>query len=80
MTGPSEPLTTNAIEDHDPVFTPDGQSIIWSQGEGNARELKRIDLGSREVVTLTSDDVQRPRPGGLARRDQARVRRHPRRR
>ncbi|MCI0346131.1 MAG: hypothetical protein L0221_11920, partial [Chloroflexi bacterium] len=24
VTGPSEPLTQNAIEDHDPVFTPDG--------------------------------------------------------
>jgi len=52
----STPLTSNAIEDHDPVFTPDGKSVIWVQGSGDKRELKRIDLVSGDVTDLTSDE------------------------
>jgi hypothetical protein len=54
--GDSEPLTANAIVDHDPVFTPDGKSIIWVEGEGDERELKLIDLESRDVTQLTNDE------------------------
>lgn len=55
-TGSSEPLTTNDVEDHDPVFTPDGLSVIWVQGKDNGRELKMINLESRDVKDLTSDE------------------------
>lgn len=52
----SEQLTANDVEDHDPVFTPDGTSIVWVQGSGEGRELKMMDLESRDVTDLTSDE------------------------
>lgn len=48
-------LTDNDVMDHDPVFTPDGKSIVWVQGEGDRRELKMIDIASKTVTDLTSD-------------------------
>jgi hypothetical protein len=51
--GPSQPLTANKIQDHDAVFTLDDR-VIWSQGEGDGRRLKIIDVGSRAVSNLTS--------------------------
>jgi WD40-like Beta Propeller Repeat len=53
--GASQPLTNNDFLDHDPVFTPDGKSIVWVQGEGDERELKMIDIASKEVTDLTND-------------------------
>jgi Tol biopolymer transport system component len=53
---PSEPLTSNRIEDHDPVFADDGNAIIWVQGRGDRRELLLMDLESRRVTDLTSDE------------------------
>ncbi len=55
--GPSEPLTANKTDDHDPVFTFDDQSIVWAQGEGDNLDLKLIDLGSRDITNLTDDGV-----------------------
>lgn len=54
--GQSVPLTNNDLVDHDPVFTPDGKSIVWVQGEGDGRELKMIDIASGEVTDLTNDE------------------------
>jgi hypothetical protein len=51
----SRPLTDNTVTDHDPVFTPDGKSIIWVQGDGDQRELMQIDLATNEVKKLTND-------------------------
>ncbi len=53
--GTSVPLTANALTDHDPVYTPDGLSVIWVQGDLNTRDLKMINLKSREVTDLTKD-------------------------
>ena len=51
----STPLTNNDLVDHDPVFTPDGKSIVWVQGEGDQRELKMIEISSGTVTDLTTD-------------------------
>jgi Tol biopolymer transport system component len=56
VSGTSEPLTENDLVDHDPVFLPDDSAIIFVQGEGNSRELKRLDLASKEITDLTSDE------------------------
>jgi Tol biopolymer transport system component len=53
--GSSRALTVNDIPDHDPVFTPDGKSIVWVQGEGDERELKMINIDSLDVTDLTTD-------------------------
>lgn len=51
----STPLTKNDVDDHDPVFTPDGKSIVWVQGAGDARELKMINIESLDITDLTTD-------------------------
>ncbi|MEO8272887.1 MAG: zinc ribbon domain-containing protein [Chloroflexota bacterium] len=51
----SRPLTDNDVMDHDPVFTPDGKSIVFVRGEGDERELKMINIESGDVTDLTTD-------------------------
>lgn len=51
----SQPLTKNDVDDHDPVFTPDGKSIVFVEGDGDGRELKLIDIASKEITDLTTD-------------------------
>lgn len=53
----SQPLTDNDLIDHDPVFTPDGRSIIFVQGAGDSRELVKLEIESGEVTALTNDAV-----------------------
>ena len=48
-------LTANTVTDHDPVFTRDGKSVIWVQGDGDDRELWIIDIDSRVERRLTVD-------------------------
>jgi Tol biopolymer transport system component len=53
------PLTDIAVQDHDPVWSPDGSRIAWVSGADNARELMIIDLVGGDVVkveSLTNDD------------------------
>ena len=52
----SEQITANSVEDHDPVFTPDGESIVWVQGAGDSRELKMMNLATGDETDLTSDE------------------------
>ena len=52
----SRPLTDNDILDNDPVFTPDGLSIVWVEGDGDDRELRLIDIESGDVTELTNDE------------------------
>jgi Tol biopolymer transport system component len=54
--GTSERLTNNEVEDHDPVFTPDGEAIIWVEGTANERELMRMELATGNVDSLTDDE------------------------
>lgn len=51
----STPLTVNDVVDHDPVFTPDGKSIVYVEGDGDGRELKMIKVDSKDVTDLTND-------------------------
>jgi hypothetical protein len=51
----SRPLTDNDVTDHDPVFTPDGKSIIFVQGSDDGRELMKLDIGTGEITALTND-------------------------
>lgn len=51
----SRALTDNDVMDHDPVFTPDGKSIIFVQGEGDGRELMKVDIATGEITNLTND-------------------------
>ena len=51
----SVPLTDNDVMDHDPVFTPDDKSIVYVQGEGDDRQLKMIDIASKNITDLTND-------------------------
>ena len=51
----SRPLTVNDVVDHDPVFTPDGKSIVFIQGAGDGRELKMINIATGDIKALTSD-------------------------
>jgi len=53
--GTSVPLTANAVTDHDPVYTPDGLSVIWVMGDKDLRDLRMINLKSRKVTDLTKD-------------------------
>lgn len=53
--GASTPITQNDVMDHDPVFTPDGKFIVWVQGEGDDRELKMVNRGTKEITDLTTD-------------------------
>lgn len=53
----SQPLTQNGVPDQDPVFTMDGNSVVWVQGTGAGRELELL---SRDRVTarqLTDNNV-----------------------
>ena len=51
----SRPLTLNDVIDHDPVFMPDDESIIYVEGEGDGRELKMIEIESGDITDLTTD-------------------------
>lgn len=52
----SQPLTTNDIQDHDPVWVPPaGTFIIWVAGREDERDLMMIDVQSRTVTALTDD-------------------------
>ena len=53
--GSSRPLTLNDVLDHDPVFTPDGRSIVWIEGAGDDGELRLIDIESGDATDLTTD-------------------------
>jgi Tol biopolymer transport system component len=53
--GSSRPLTLNDVLDHDPVFTPDGRSIVFIQGSGDEGELKLVDIESGDITDLTND-------------------------
>ena len=54
-TGDSTTLTNNDAVDTQPVFTPDGKSIIFVEGEGDQAELMLLDIASKAVSNLTTD-------------------------
>lgn len=51
----SRALTVNDVVDHDPVFTPDGKSIVFVQGAGDGRELKMVNIDTGDIKALTND-------------------------
>jgi Tol biopolymer transport system component len=51
----SKPLTDNDVMDHDPVFSKDGKSVIYVQGEGDERNLEQVTIASLDIKDLTSD-------------------------
>ena len=53
--GSSSPLTVNDAVDTQPVFTPDGKSIVFVEGEGDQAELKMVDIASKAITDLTTD-------------------------
>jgi hypothetical protein len=54
----SQPLTNNDVVDTQPVFTPDGKSIVFVEGDGNAAELMIFDVASKTVKNLTTDSFE----------------------
>jgi hypothetical protein len=56
--GNSSPLTSNDVPDTQPVFTPDGKSIVYVEGDGNSAELKMIDIASKTITPLTTDQFE----------------------
>jgi Tol biopolymer transport system component len=50
------PLTDNQVQDHDPVWSPDGTRIAWVLGAGDQRELMTMDRDGENVERLTNDD------------------------
>ena len=56
--GNSQALTVNDVPDTQPVFTPDGKSIVFVEGSGNSAELKLIDIASKTVTDLTTDQFE----------------------
>lgn len=54
----SQPLTSNDVPDTQPVFTPDGKSIVFVEGDGNAAELMILDVASKTVKNLTTDQFE----------------------
>lgn len=54
----SEPVTTNDVPDTQPVFTPDGKSIVFVEGDGNAAEIMILDLATKAVKNLTTDQFE----------------------
>lgn len=54
----SQPLTNNDVVDTQPVFTPDGKSIVFVEGDGNAAELMILDVASKTVKNLTTDSFE----------------------
>lgn len=50
------PLTDNQVQDHDPVWSPDGSRIAWVFGAGDGRELMIMDRDGGNVVRLTNDE------------------------
>ncbi|MEA2673126.1 MAG: TolB protein [Chloroflexota bacterium] len=54
----SQPLTTNDVPDTQPVFTPDGKSILFVEGDGNAAELMILDVASKTAKNLTTDQFE----------------------
>lgn len=51
----STQLTSNSFLDHDPVFTPDGQHIVWVAGTGTGRELWTMDIDGLNKTRLTKN-------------------------
>jgi Tol biopolymer transport system component len=54
----SQPLTNNDVPDTQPVFTPDGKSIVYVEGDGNAAELMILDIASKTSKNLTTDKFE----------------------
>src|SRR5439155_17263834 len=54
----SQPLTTNAVPDTQPVFTPNGKSVVFVEGTGDSAELMIVDIASKVVTPLTSDKFE----------------------
>jgi TolB protein len=50
------PLTDNQVQDHDPVWSPDGSRIAWVFGADNGRELMIMDRDGEKKERLTNDD------------------------
>jgi Tol biopolymer transport system component len=54
----SQPLTNNDVPDTQPVFTPDGKSIVFVEGDGNSAELMLLDIASKTAKKLTTDQFE----------------------
>jgi hypothetical protein len=49
-----ETLTEDATIEGDPVFTPDGGALLFSSEHGGVYNLRRMDLASGEIVSLSN--------------------------
>jgi Tol biopolymer transport system component len=55
---PTQALTLNDLPDTQPVFTPDGASIVFVEGQGDQAELMKLDVASKAASNLTKDAFQ----------------------
>jgi hypothetical protein len=54
----SQSLTNNDVPDTQPVFMPDGKSIVFVEGDGNSAELMTIEIASKTIKNLTTDQFE----------------------
>ncbi|HEY4228268.1 MAG TPA: zinc ribbon domain-containing protein [Candidatus Limnocylindrales bacterium] len=54
----SQPLTNNDVPDTEPVFTPDGKSIVYVSGDGTSAELMILDIATKTSRNLTTDQFE----------------------
>ena len=52
-------LTDSAANDHDPVWMPDGKSLIFSSDRESRRDLYRLWIADKRVDRLTQHTVGR---------------------
>ncbi len=52
-TGGMDTLTDDATIEGDPAFTPDGSALLFSSEHGGVYNIRRLDLASGEIRTLT---------------------------
>ena len=48
-------LTTHTSDDYEPVFSPDGQSVVFTSERDGNKEVYLSDIESRNIKNLTKD-------------------------
>lgn len=54
----SAPITSNDVPDSQPVWSKDGKTIYFVEGDGASAELMSIDVASKTVTQLTHDQFE----------------------
>ena len=57
-TGKADVLTSNGVNDRDPAWSPDGETLVFSRDEGEGFDLFSMDADGMNIVQLTNNDFE----------------------